>query len=493
MAVNREEPLLKKVYYVSCPGCRREKLLEEQPGIPFWDFVYIWLVVLSNSLPICSVYPFLYFMVRDFHIAKTDQDIGYYAGFLGSVYMFGRALTAVLWGVVADRYGRKPVIIIGTVSVVVFNTLFGLSTNFWMAITTRFLLGCTDGLLGPIKAYATEVCRREHQSIGLSLVGTAWGIGLIIGPALGGFLAQPAEKYPEVFSQNSIFGKFPYFLPCLCISGFAIGVVIACLWLPETLHKHNGLKKEECSPSEDFEGASNSLGFEEYEEESEEREASSNESLLKNWPLMSSIIVYCIFSLHDMAYSEIFSLWAVSDREYGGLSFSTKDVGQVLAISGVGLFVFQLGLYPKVERILGPVLVLRAAAALSIPLLQSYPFIAMLPGSTLSFAINCASLLKNVFVGSIITGLFLLQNNAVAQHQRGAANGIAMTTMSLFRSLGPAGGGPLFAWAQKRQDASFLPGDHIVFFVLNIIEFIGIVCTFKPFLALPKNSSGSRG
>lgn len=78
---------------------------------------------------------------------------------------------------------------------VVFNTLFGLSVNYWMAIATRFLLGALNGLLGPIKvhnfsellyggqsnlmlhrfsiyvqAYAIEVCRPEHEALALSLV-----------------------------------------------------------------------------------------------------------------------------------------------------------------------------------------------------------------------------------------------------------------------------------------------------------------------------------
>ncbi|KAF5187306.1 zinc induced facilitator-like, partial [Thalictrum thalictroides] len=154
----------------------------------------------------------------------------------------------------------------------------------------------------------------------------------------------------------------------------------------------------------------------------------------------------------------IFPLWAVSPRKLGGLSFSTDDVGVVLAISGAGLFTFQTFVYPRVERLLGPVIVGRISAALTIPVLQSYPLIAMLSGISLSILLNCASALKNVFSISIVTGLFVLQNNAVDQDQRGAANGISMTGMSLFKAFGPAMGGVLFSWAQKRQDASFLPG-----------------------------------
>ena len=89
------------------------------------------------------------FQIRDFHIAKREEDIATYAGYVGelmfivfslllhvffnqicdpntmlnifegSAFMLGRALTSVLWGIFADRYGRKPVIIMGTISVLV--------------------------------------------------------------------------------------------------------------------------------------------------------------------------------------------------------------------------------------------------------------------------------------------------------------------------------------------------------------------------------------
>ncbi|XP_048232088.1 protein ZINC INDUCED FACILITATOR-LIKE 1 isoform X2 [Ricinus communis] len=473
------EPLLKKNYYENCPGCKVDQIKELRTGLPIKEFVSIWIVVLCTALPISSLFPFLYFMIRDFHIVEREEDIGYYAGYVGSAFMLGRALTSVFWGVVSDRYGRKPVIIIGTITVVIFNTLFGLSVNFWMAVTTRFLLGSLNGLLGPIKAYACEVFREEHQALGLSTISTSWGIGLIIGPALGGFLAQPAEKYPNVFSQESLFGRFPYFLPCLCTSVFAFGVSIASFWLPETLHMHNENNASGKDSLDAMEATSNGNKG----EDNEESKPTSGESLLMNWPLMSSIIVYCIFSLHDMAYTEIFSLWAVSPRRFGGLSYSTQDVGEVLAISGFSLLVFQLSLYPYMERIFGPITLFRIAGVLSIPLLASYPFIAMLSGFSLTLMLNCASILKNVLSVSIITGLFLLQNRAVDQHQRGAANGIAMTAMSLFKAAGPAGGGALFSWAQKRRNATFLPSDHLVFFILNVVEAIGVLMTFKPFLA----------
>ncbi|XP_038710159.1 protein ZINC INDUCED FACILITATOR-LIKE 1-like isoform X2 [Tripterygium wilfordii] len=391
-----KKPLLEKHYYENCPGCKTDLLKQSRTGLPIRELFSIWIVVLCTALPISSLFPFLYFMIRDFQIAKREEDIGYYAGYVGSSFMFGRALTSLFWGVVADRYGRKPVIIMGTLSVVIFNTLFGFSLNYWMAIGTRFLLGSCNGLLGPIKAYAVEIFREEHQALGISTVSTSWGIGLIIGPALGGFLAQPADKYPSIFSKESLFGRFPYLLPCLCISLFALGVTIASCWLPETLHIHNESKMSQDDLCADLETSSHWSNENEKDDEIENNESMSKGSLIRNWPLMSSIIVYCVFSLHDMAYTEIFSLWAESPKKFGGLSYSTENVGQVLAISGFSLLVFQFSLYPYVERILGPLVVSRIAGILSIPLLTSYPLLAMLSGFSLALLLNCVSAIKNV-------------------------------------------------------------------------------------------------
>ncbi|XP_041023596.1 protein ZINC INDUCED FACILITATOR 1-like isoform X2 [Juglans microcarpa x Juglans regia] len=376
------------------------------------------------------------------------------------------ALTSVLWGMIADRYGRKPVIFFGTITVVILNTLFGLSTNFWMAVSTRFLLGSLCGILGPMRAYASEICCKEYQALGMSIISTSWGIGLVLGPAVGGFLAQPAEKYPQIFSEESLFGRFPYLLPCLLISIFALGVSILCFWLPETLHMHPKDNGELEDSNDAGEATINGPDGKQNMKKSEKYPA-SQQSLLKNWPLMSSIIVYCVFQLHDMAYTEIFSLWAVSPRKYGGLSYSTADIGEVLAITGFGLLVFQLFVYPLVVRIFGPIMVSRIGAVITIPLLSSYPFIAMLSGLSLTILIDCASIMKNVLS---------------TQKQRGAANGISMSAMSLSKAIGPAGGGSLFSWAQKRQNVFFLQGSHMVFFILNIIELIGLLMTFKPFL-----------
>ncbi|WVZ71571.1 hypothetical protein U9M48_020143 [Paspalum notatum var. saurae] len=469
-----------------CPGCRQQRRVQASDRIPYTDFLYIWIACLCAALPIQSLFPYLYFMIRDLKVAKEEQDIGFYAGFVGATYFLGRTISAVPWGMFADKYGRKPCIVISILSVIVFNTLFGLSTTYWMAIVTRGLLGLLCGILGPIKAYASEVCRKEHQALGISLVTSSRAIALVIGPAIGGFLAQPALKYPDLFSEESIFGRFPYFLPCFVISVLAAGSCIACIWLPETLHFHGDEKAEAIDELEAQVSDSNLEAL-----KAKESRGESTKNLLKNWQLMSAIILYCVFSLHDTAYLEIFSLWAVSSRKFRGLSLTSQDVGSVLAFSGFGVLVYQLAIYPFLAKYFGPIKPFRPAAILSIILLTAYPFMGNLNGLELKILVTLASVLKNMFAATITIACNILQNTAVTQEQRGVANGISVTLMSMFKAVAPAAAGILFSWAQKHTSGLFLPGDQILFLMLNMVSVLGLVLTFKPFFSLPNATRGS--
>ncbi|XP_014757748.1 protein ZINC INDUCED FACILITATOR-LIKE 1 isoform X2 [Brachypodium distachyon] len=467
-------------YREGCPGCAVDRRKALNAGVPYREFFHIWIIILVSCLSISSLFPFLYFMIRDFHIAKTVEDIGFYAGFVGAAYMLGRALTSTGWGVIADRIGRKPVIVL------LFNTLFGLSVNYWMAISTRFLIGSLNGLIGPIRAYAIEICRPEHQAIALSLVSTSWAIGLIIGPTIGGYLAQPTEKYPMLFPTHSLFGRFPYFLPSLCISFFCFVILISCIWLPETLHNHKADKMGDQTSESSISHLSDPEELNEHG-----TSATTDQNLFKNWPLMSSIILFCIMSFEDMAYTEIFSLWAESDRKYGGLSFSTEDVGQVLAISGASIFAYQIFIYPRILGVVGPIKASRIATSLSMVLILTYAPITYLSRPWSQIAVTIASILKNNFVSTVFTSSFILQNNSVTQNQRATANGLATTLMSFFKAFAPAGAGIVFSWAQRRQHAFFFPGDQMVFFLLAVVELVQLVWTFKPFLAVPQQFSSS--
>uniref|UniRef100_A0A3Q7J8B4 Major facilitator superfamily (MFS) profile domain-containing protein n=1 Tax=Solanum lycopersicum TaxID=4081 RepID=A0A3Q7J8B4_SOLLC len=153
-----------------------------------------------------------------------------------------------------------------------------------MAVVTRFLLGSLNGLLGQIKAYAAKIFREEYQALGMSTISSAWGIGLVIGPALGGFLAQ-----------ISLFLALPLHISVRL--GFGCWFILdSAHELQETLHNHDSER-----PRQDTYKA-----LEAASDTKDENELAPKENLFKNWPLMSSIISYCVFALHYMAYSEVY-------------------------------------------------------------------------------------------------------------------------------------------------------------------------------------------
>ncbi|WRX35327.1 hypothetical protein QQP08_027814 [Theobroma cacao] len=249
------------------------------------------------------------------------------------------------------------------------------------------------------------------------------------------------------------------------------------------------------------------------------------------------IIVYCVFSLQEMAYSEIFSLWAVSDQKYGGLSFSSQDVGEVLAISEgsyskkninnftyfipriwsvtVSTFVIPTSRedpwatygYTPFSGNINSIAVMLSLYSYAFGGCSSFGYKLCIHFKECSICFSCywiihiaeqcsgthhAHAYRSIIIplsGISILFLFSFFDLFLSQpqSQRGAANGISITAMSVFKAFGPAGGGALFSWAQKRQVATFLPGDQMVFFVLNLVQVVGLMLTFKPFLAEPRS------
>ncbi|CAO2143177.1 unnamed protein product [Urochloa humidicola] len=146
--------------------------------------------------------------------------------------------------------------------------------------------------------------------------------------------------------------------------------------------------------------------------------STKNKGLLTNWPLMSSIVLFCITCFDDMAYSEIFSLWAESDKKYGGLSFSSEDVGNVLVVTGASILLYQTFIYPHIVKVLGLINSARVATILSMVVLFTYPPMANLSRPWLSIVLNIASVLKSCSVATVVTCSFILQNNSVIKEQQ---------------------------------------------------------------------------
>lgn len=183
-----------------------------------------------------SIFPYAYRMIESFELTHNETQISIYAGMLITAFAFAEFSTGMIWGRISDRIGRKPVLIMGLVGTAISMICFGFSRNLTTAIVSRALGGLLNGNVGVLQTTVAElVTKKEHQPRAYSIMPFVWCLGSIVGPAMGGALAMPCEAYPWLFSQSSIFHKYPFLLPnMVCVVVLSFGIMIGVLFLEET-------------------------------------------------------------------------------------------------------------------------------------------------------------------------------------------------------------------------------------------------------------------
>jgi MFS family permease len=183
-----------------------------------------------------SIFPYVYHMVESFHVTDNDRKIALYAGMITSAFTFAEFSTGMFWGRMSDKVGRKPVLVMGLIGTAISMIVFGFAPNLPTAMIARALGGLLNGNIGVLQTTVAEIVTvKEHQPRAYSIMPFVWCLGSIIGPAMGGALAQPCENYPWLFQRGTIFEAFPFLLPnVVCVVVLAFGIVVGFLFLEET-------------------------------------------------------------------------------------------------------------------------------------------------------------------------------------------------------------------------------------------------------------------
>ncbi|ODV77374.1 MFS general substrate transporter [Suhomyces tanzawaensis NRRL Y-17324] len=225
---------------------------QQMRGFPVWQMTVICLVRFSEPITFSSFFPYIYFMVRDFGIAKDEADIARYSGFLAASFAICQFLVCVKWAGVSDRYGRKVVIICGMAGTTVSALLFGFSTSYWFAMGARCFMGLSNGNVAVIRTIIGEIAtERRHQALAFSCLPLIWSVGTIVGPMIGGskYLTRPREValqpmitnlLDQVLVGNSFYEKFitkyPYALSNVVVAIFSFLSLICTILFMEESH-----------------------------------------------------------------------------------------------------------------------------------------------------------------------------------------------------------------------------------------------------------------
>lgn len=216
---------------------------EQMKGFPTWQIFVISIMRFLEPLAFTSLFPYVYFMIRDFHIAEDETGISKYAGYLSASFAFSQFLFGIKWGSISDRIGRKRVLVIGLFGTSVALLTFGFSPNYYIALMARLAMGAVNGNIAVLRTMIGEmVTERSHQAIAFSTLPLLWNVGSVIGPLIGGskYLTRPHKASIDTVDDfyDDFLNKYPYALSNIVVSLIIwFGILCGVLFLEETHYK----------------------------------------------------------------------------------------------------------------------------------------------------------------------------------------------------------------------------------------------------------------
>ncbi len=195
----------------------------------------VFMVVFIGLMGFSILIPLLPAFAEDFGANETVQ------GLLVASYAALQLIGAPILGSLSDRYGRRPILLVSVFGTFISLLMLGFANALWILFFSRMLDGLTGGNISVAQAYITDITDEKNRARGLGLVGAAFGLGFIVGPALGGILSGIGTDViaPAVAETDSAFLQslnWTYALPAFVAAGIGfINLLQVFFQLPESL------------------------------------------------------------------------------------------------------------------------------------------------------------------------------------------------------------------------------------------------------------------
>lgn len=338
-------------------------------------------------------------------------------GLLIAIFSVMQFIFSPIWGSYSDRFGRKPMLVIGAFGNALSLVLFGLATELWMVYAARALGGMLSAATLPTAmAYISDTTESKNRGGGMGVIGAAMGTGMVLGPGLGGLLAAESLSTPFFVASG--------------LSMLALFLIL--IFLPESLpksHRENGVEIKGFDLKQIWQAMFGPMGY----------------------LMILSFVVF--FGLTN--FEGIFGLYAHHRFDY-----NPAQVGTVMMVIGVISAIVQGGLTGPLTRRFGERAVIKASLIGS-----SVGFLLMLWAySDLTLYITVGLfVLANAMLRPGIAALVSME----AQGGQGTALGLANSFMSLGRIVGPLWAGMMF---DIQISLPYLSG-AVIFLFLYLISF----------------------
>ncbi|KAK0521108.1 hypothetical protein OC835_006988 [Tilletia horrida] len=211
--------------------------------LPKRSLAIVFLIRLAEPINFAFILPFINSYVWDLGVTTDRTKVGVYAGWIESLFALSQLFTVLHWASLSDRIGRRPVLITGTLGLILSVTVFGLAQTYAWAIFARCLSGLLNGNVALLRSIVGELCDETNAAKAVVLLPLAWNTGAAVGPLIGGFLVFPARRFPTLFGNQDapfyfkgLWWHRPYLLPCLLVASLSfVSFLVTVLFLPETL------------------------------------------------------------------------------------------------------------------------------------------------------------------------------------------------------------------------------------------------------------------
>ena len=369
--------------------------------------IFVIMTTVIDSMGIGLILPVMPALLREVSGA-TLADAALYGGVLVTAFAFMQFLFGPIVGALSDRYGRRPVMLIALAVMALDYLVMAVAGAFWILFIGRCVGGITAATQSTAYAFMADISKPEEKAARFGMIGAAFGIGFVLGPLLGGLLAEFGTRAPfyaaaALAAANLVFGYFV---------------------MPETVKDENRrpvtLKR------------ANPLGAFKH--------VSAN-------PVLKPLLV--LFFLYQVAFMVYPAIWAYfTEARFG---WSPGMIGASLGAFGVAMAIVQGGLIRLILRWFGD----RGTILYGL----IFNFFAFLILALIESGFWAMAFIPLTALGAVVTPAVQgLMSRATSDDSQGELQGVLSSTSALATIISPLIMTQVFAIFARPEASPYLPG-----------------------------------
>jgi len=347
----------------------------------------IFITVFIDLIGFGIVIPVLPYYAEGTRFGATPREVG----LLFASYSVMQLIFSPVLGRLSDKYGRRPILLISLLGTCLGFLTLGFATTLTMLFIGRIIDGISGGNISTAQAYIADVTTKENRAKGMGLIGAAFGLGFVFGPAIGGILSRWGINVPFLFAGGLAFAN----------------AILLYFTLPETVTRDHPARVS----------AASGRGWKQVIE------------ALRQPQLAFVLAIYFLSIVAFSIMTAVFALFMMFR-----LGYDPWHSGWIFAFVGIVSAIIQGGLIGKLVKRFGePLLVIAGGLLFTVSLFAS-PFVGPAIGVIGILAVGALSSIGNALSAPSLTSL---ASKSAGAGEQGSVLGVMQSVASLARAVGP--------------------------------------------------------